>query len=303
MLGLASGLLSAILLALAYVFSSIAVRHSRQENPLAVLALAHIMMGILSLVGLALLWSPLVLTAFPDYIGTLVLVVLFYLCGQGGLLYAQRIIDSSRIVPLLGMKLVVLALLNLLVFRTEVYGPLQWLGIALTLLSAALLNRAGRRIPLRGMLLVVWTCVGYALSDCYIVQLVPKFHAHGMEGLILPSLLFAFLTYVLCALFSLLLLPFLPRQPWAQWKRSFPFAFFWLLAILFLYICFASLGAVNGNIIQSLRGLLAIALGALLAKAGFSELEERVDASVMLRRVFSGLLMILAIVCYNWGRI
>jgi drug/metabolite transporter (DMT)-like permease len=302
MTGIISGLLSAIFLALAYVFSGVAVRHCRQAGPVTILALAHVMMGLLSLVGLAFMWTPLVWTALPDYIGPLVGVMFFYLCGQGGLLCAQKTIDSSRIVPLLGLKLVVLALLNLLILRTESYGALQWLGIALTLLSAALLNRAGRRIPLRGLLLVVWTCVGYALSDTYIVQLVPQFHAHGMEGLIRPSLLSAFLAYILCGIVSLAMLPFLPRQPLAVWKKVSPFAFFWLLAILFLFTCFADLGTVNGNIIQSTRGLLAIGLGAMLAKAGYTELEERVDAAVMARRVLAGVLMVLAIVCYNWGR-
>ena len=287
MTGIISGLLSAVFLALAYVFSGVAVRHCRQAGPVTILALAHVMMGLLSLVGLAFMWTPLVWTALPDYIGPLVGVMFFYLCGQGGLLCAQKTIDSSRIVPLLGLKLVVLALLNLLILRTESYGALQWLGIALTLLSAALLNRAGRRIPLRGLLLVVWTCVGYALSDTYIVQLVPQFHAHGMEGLIRPSLLSAFLAYILCGIVSLAMLPFLPRQP---------------LAVLFLFTCFADLGTVNGNIIQSTRGLLAIGLGAMLAKAGYTELEERVDAAVMARRVLAGVLMVLAIVCYNWGR-
>jgi len=86
------------------------------------------------------------------------------------------------------------------------------------------------------------------------------------------------------------------------WKKVSPFAFFWLLAILFLFTCFADLGTVNGNIIQSTRGLLAIGLGAMLAKAGYTELEERVDAAVMARRVLAGVLMVLAIVCYNWGR-
>ena len=41
---------------------------------------------------------------------------------------------------------------------------------------------------------------------------------------------------------------------------------------------------------------------AMLAKAGYTELEERVDAAVMARRVLAGVLMVLAIVCYNWGR-
>ncbi|NMA46731.1 MAG: EamA family transporter [Lentisphaerae bacterium] len=302
MVGIISGLFSALFLAFAYQFSGMAVRHCRQTGPVTILALAHILMGGLSLLGLACMWTPLVWTALPDYLWPLIGVVLFYLCGQSCLLFAQRTIDSSRIVPLLGLKLVVLALINLLILRTESYGPLQWLGMAMTLLSAALLNRAGRRIPLQGLLLVLLTCVGYALSDTCIVHLVPKFQEHGMEGLFRPALLSAFLSYVLCGLVSLVMLPFLPRQPLAVWRKVSPFAFFWLLAILFLYICFASLGTVNGNIIQSTRGLLAIGLGALLARAGYTELEERVNAAVMLRRVFAGVLMVLAIVCYNWGR-
>ena len=73
-----------------------------------------------------------------------------------------------------------------------------------------------------------------------------------------------------------------------------------LTAMLFLYACFARIGTVNGNIVQSTRGIIAILIGALLAALGFTELEEKVGVQVWIRRMIAGVMMFLAIVAFNW---
>ena len=299
MTGLLLGSAAAFCLALAYVFSSMAVRHNLNIGPAGLLCRAHLIMGALSLIGLCFTWSPLVLTHFASIAWPLLGGVLFYLWGQTCLFLAQRKVDSSRVVPLLGLKLIVLAAINILILKNAVYGFPQWLGIFLTLASTALLNNAGRRITADSFIWVILTCIGYASSDTCITELVRRLQGIGIAGLAPSSLLGAFLSYAFCGALSLAIIPWIPRQPARVWRSVTPFAFFWLLAMLFLFACFSSIGTVNGNIIQSSRGLIAILLGALLAKAGFTELEERVTRAILLRRLLAAIMMIAAIICFN----
>ena len=69
--------------------------------------------------------------------------------------------------------------------------------------------------------------------------------------------------------------------------------------MLFLYACFALIGTVNGNIVQSTRGIIAILIGAALSKLGFNELEEKITLNIFIRRIIAGAMMILAIVAFN----
>jgi len=301
MTGILLGSIAAFCLALAYVFSSQAVRRHRDIGPIGLLCRAHVIMGALSLVGLCFTWSPLVLSNFAAIAWPLIGGVFFYLWGQTCLFLAQRKVDSSRVVPLLGLKLIVLAVINLLILKNATYGFWQWLGIFLTLASTALLNNAGRRIGIDSFAWVALTCIGYASSDTCITELVHRLQDIGITGLAPSSLLGAFLSYTLCAALSLAILPWLPRQSARVWRTVTPFAFFWLLAMLFLFACFSSIGTVNGNIIQSTRGLFAILIGALLAKAGFTELEEKVTRAVFFRRLLAAFMMIAAIVSFNYN--
>ncbi len=294
MTGLLLGSVAALCLALAYVFSSLAVRRHLDISPMGLLCRAHLIMGALSLAGLCFTWSPLVLSHLATIAWPLFGGVFFYLWGQTCLFLAQRKVDSSRVVPLLGLKLIVLAAINILILKNAAYGFPQWLGIFLTLASTALLNNAGRRLTADSFAWVVLTCIGYASSDTCITELVRRLQGIGITGLAPSSLLGAFLSYTLCGALSLAVIPWLPRQPARVWRTVAPFAFFWLLAMLFLFACFSSIGTVNGNIIQSSRGLIAILLGALLAKAGFTELEERVTRTILLRRLLAAIMMIAA---------
>ena len=227
-----------------------------------------------------------------------------------GLFMAQRTVDASRVVPLLGLKPLVLALVNMHLLpwlglaEPERYGVWQWLGMGLTVVSAFLLNQAGGRIAWSGLCWIGVTCLGYALSDTCIKRLMEVMQGLLTDGgAVRNALLSAFLCYVLAAVVSAALLPLLrlPREVSAArvWGWLSPFAVCWLLAMLFLYLCFHELGTVNGNIIQSTRGLLAIMIGWALSRAGFTELETAISTRVLVRRLFAGALMVAAIVLFN----
>lgn len=297
--GLILGTCAALCLAFSYLFSGYAVRHNMNVGPIGLLARAHLVMAVLSLAGLPFVWDDLAVSGFSVYFLPMLGGVVFYLVGQWGLFMAQRNVDSSRVVPLLGLKLLVLATLNAFILRNATYGWLQWGAVAMTIASALLLNKAGRRIPAISFVWIAVTCLGYSLSDTCITKLTHSFQELGMDGLIRPSLLSAFISYIFCGFFGLAAMPFVQKCDVKIWKSVSPFAFFWLLAMLFLFACFARIGTVNGNIIQSTRGIMSIALGALLAKMGFTELEEKVGPSIIFRRFASALLMILAILFFN----
>ena len=87
-----------------------------------------------------------------------------------------------------------------------------------------------------------------------------------------------------------------------DWLYALPFAAAWLLSMVFLYACFALIGPVFGNILQSTRGILSIVLGAGLARLGVEHLEERVPRAVLLQRIGAALLMCIAVWLFQTGR-
>ncbi len=316
-LGLALGGMASLFLALSYTFSGMSVRRCKDVGTFGLLCRAHVVMGVLSLIGLPFIWTRTLATHFGDYSLIMLLAIVFYLAGQFCLFMAQRTVDASRVVPLLGMKLLVLAVLNILIMphlmgtKPESYGIFQWLGIFLTVGAAFILNKAGQRIPWQSLCWVGMTCLGYASSDTCITMLVRRLQAVGeatadpaLAGLAKPSVAAAFITYVICGVAGVVLLPLVKKPEGAHrktvWGWISPFAFCWLTAMLFLYACFARIGTVNGNIVQSTRGIIAILIGAVLAKLGFTELEEKVGVSVLVRRLIAGVMMFLAIVAFNW---
>ena len=71
--------------------------------------------------------------------------------------------------------------------------------------------------------------------------------------------------------------------------------------MILLYFCFAEIGALFGNIVQSMRGLFSIVLGLLLANIGMTDIERRTGAGVVFRRIAGALAMTAAIALYLRG--
>lgn len=316
--GLLVGFGAAFFLALSYIFSGMSVRRNGKLGALGLLCRAHIVMCLLSCIGLCFVYSPVVVSGFRCYWLELLASVGFYLVGQFGLFMAQRSVDSSRVVPMLGIKLVILAFVNMFLLPLllggagESYNVFQWLGIAMTLASAFMLNNAGGRIPLSGLAWILLTCLGYALSDTCIKLLMDAMQVAFTKAGETPfanstllSLMCAFLSYILTGVISLVFMPFTKKMPseldWRSvWGWISPFALCWLIAMLFLFTCFNLIGTVNGNIVQSTRGIIAIILGWVLSRMGCTELETKITASVFARRFMAGILMVLAIVLFNY---
>lgn len=301
-IGISCGLAAAMFMALGFFSSSRAIRLHPEMGSMGLLARAHIIMGAIALAALPFFWQAHLWQTISLWLPITVAGVIFYLIGQTFLFLAQREVDSSRLVPLLGLKLVILAFLNALVFRSEQYGWLQIIAIFCTLTSAVMLNKAGRKIPLSSLFLVILACTGYSLSDTCIKRQMEVIATLGIEGLALQALLCTSLSYTLSGICGLVILPAVRRQPRIVWLHTAPFALAWIIGIVFLFACFALIGTVNGNIVQSTRGLWAILAGYFLAKAGFTYLEEKVSWQIILRRVAAAILMLLAVLLFNYRR-
>ncbi|NMA42352.1 MAG: DMT family transporter [Oligosphaeraceae bacterium] len=301
LIGILCGLAASLFMAVAFISSSRALRLCKSLSSLGLLARGHILMGCLSLFGLLLFWQKSIISDYRNWLLVTVYGVLFYLCGQACLFMAQRKVDSSRVVPLLGLKLVILALANAFLFRTESYGFMQIIAIACTILSAFILNNAGRRIPLTSFLWVVAACCGYSFSDiCIKKQMDLMGQAATNKSLLGLSMFSSSISYTMCGMVGLIMLPFLKRQKAKVWKLAAPFAVAWMAGIVFLFACFQQIGTVNGNIVQSTRGVWAVLLGVVLSKAGQTYLEEKVPWNIVMRRFLAAAMLVVGILLYNW---
>lgn len=306
-LGVVAGLASAFFSAISYLVS----RHHATRQPargrhgaaLRLLTASHLVMAAVCLPLVWWLWPPemstgpaAVFAILPPLAGSLAT----YILGQTTLYAALDRAEASRVAPLLGLKIVVLAFTVTLALGQVLDGQ-QWLAVGLSVVAAFFLQTGRGAVPLRVLGLVLVGCVLFAASDLQIVRLIAGIQAEATAAGAPLSRMHAgalamVITFATC---GLLFLPVAAAiRPRGDWAAATAYAAAWLASMISLYYCFGTVGAVFGNIIQSTRGLMAVALGALLARRGWHELEQRVDRATLLRRVFAAALMTVAIALY-----
>jgi drug/metabolite transporter (DMT)-like permease len=291
-LGVGCGVLAAVFQSLSYLFSRWFLQRSGGK-PLQLLAISHLLMGLAAVLLFPLLASdtmPPLSAYFLKALGA----IGFYLIAQFGLFRALRHADSSRIVPLLGLKIFFLALVSVIFLGLHLSGW-QWLAVVLSAAAVFLLNDSGGRLNLPAMAAVGITIVGYSLSDIFIKQLVVALEPAGPRA----PLIGVCVTYMMGTLAGLpLALKGVSGAP-RLWLRAAPYAAAWFISMLFLYLAFDRIGVVFGNIIQSTRGLMSIGLGVLVGRSlGMIDLEQQVTHRVLARRVLGAGLMTAAIFLY-----
>jgi len=291
--GVILGFAAAFFQALSYLSSRLFVARL-QRSVGALLILSHVLMGLVSVLCLPLV-LPQPLPAWRIFLGPLAACSLFYVAGQTALFLALKHSDASRVSPLLGIKLVVLAVITS-IWMHQRYSASQWAAVFLAVAAAWLLNRSGGALRWQSIAWVLAACLGYSLSDLNIRRLVACF---AELGLFRASLLSTLLCYAFLGVGCLPFLPLLRKQPRQAWLQAAPFAGAWLIAMLCLFACFGSIGVVFGNIVQSTRGLISIALGAAIAGAGLHDIEAHVDAAVQRRRILAALMMLAAIALFH----
>ena len=323
-LGIILGLLSAAAASLAYLYSRrYAVRAvpETQAGPpwipsLRLLVTAHLWLG-----GVCLVVLPLLLAATglrPDQPGHAAMtsagVALFYLLGNVLLFLTLRLTDASRVAPLLGLKVVLLALAVAL-FTGDHLTPGQWLAVMMAAGAAVILGASGGRLPIKTVLMICVTCVCFALSDLCIRLMIPAWLPHGAADAPQPQRITAAiagmcLAYSGCGFAVAGLLPVVLRGQ-AQgagdrrkaltraMRGGLPYAAAWFFSMICLFSCFALVGVVFGGILQSTRGLISILIGAGVAYLGHHDLEQHAPWPVVARRLVAAGVMLGAIALYS----
>lgn len=265
---------------------------------LRLLAMAHVMQGALCLALLALVW-PAQMPPWQQWAWPVVGTGLFFLIGQGMLFVALRYVEASRVAPLLGLKVVVVALLAVAVLGEPV-PLLGWVAVAMTVTAAMLLNRIGGWIPLPAVLAVVVACLGYGTSDLHIglsiAALTPTLSP------LRAALVTVVLAYALCGAVMATTLPWLGSRRPAEWAAAAPYAALWLAAMMAIFACFALVGVVYGAMLQASRAVLSVALGWLIARLGHEHLEPRLPRAVFYRRLAAAVLMFSALALFGYVR-
>lgn len=293
--GVALGLAMALTQSISMLCMRLFVVRTRR-GAMRLLILGHVIMGVLSGAALPFLWD-----ARAGHVGGFIRPLLaaagFYLAGQASLMFALERADASRVAPLLALKVVVLAVATA-TFLGGSLSAAQWAGVGICVAAAFVLNYSGGRLPPACTLAVALTCAAYVMSDMNIQALVGVLAAMGK---LRASLLGVSMCYVLTGVAALAMLPWAGKGAWADLPRAVPFALSWLTAMVFLFACFAHVGAVFGNILQSTRGLISIVLGARIAAMGLDHIERRHPRRVLVRRVAAAGMMCLAIALWAAG--
>jgi drug/metabolite transporter (DMT)-like permease len=292
--GIILGLIAGMTQSVSYIFSRMFVTR-RHSSPMQLLVLGHIIMGGISALILPWLWR----SGLPDlraYIWPLLVVTGFYLLGQLMFFIALKSSDASRLSPMLAIKIVFLALLTSILLQQPL-AIVQWGGILVCVSSAFLLNNTGGRLPWRSLIFVLMACLFYSLSDTNIKIFVDRLCLTGFST-IHSIFLAVCMTYTLCGLVSLMVLPWVGGWSKENLRYATPFALAWLIAMFFLFASFASVGVVFGNILQSTRGIFSILIGVVLAKMGLEHIEQKTTRTVFTRRLAAAVLMCLAIILY-----
>lgn len=307
MIGILAGLLAAFCHSICYLYSRRYVMRPG-HTAFELFAMSHVIMAGMSLVLLPLLWSPAA-PPFRTFAWSLAANCGFYLLGQIGLFTALRWTDASRVSPLLGLKILMLAVITVvclpsaglrdLLFLRPI-TPLQWVAVVACVVAALILNEAGGRIPRPALLCILATCLMYCLSDLSIGVLVEHLRVMGnLHGAIFGCSM----SYLLSGLVGLPLLAGRSRPDREKWRTAMPVAVSWLFAMFFLYITFKYIGVLFGNIMQSTRGLMSIGMAVLVLRWRLSaRVESHVPPRVFWRRMTAAALMTLGIAAFLVSR-
>ena len=291
-LGILFGLLAALCQSCSYICSKIFLEKHKGDN-IRLLLISHTLMGVLSLLALPFLLN----SSFPPFEHVLLPIVgatAYYLMAQVSLFSALKITEASRISPLLGLKILFIALLSVIALD-KTFSLVQWGAVCLALVAGAILNWSGTPPPFKSVGFVLLACLGYSLSDINIRILVINLSA---ASILRGTLCGVALTYVFCGFICVILLTFMKRPDLQLIKETIPFSCFWFVAMLCLFACFALINVMLGNIIQSTRGIMSIVIAAGIAKAGYEHLEKKVPRGVFIRRIAAAVLMVVSIIMF-----
>lgn len=279
-----------------YIFS----RHfiSRHGSSFRLLVLAQVIMGLMALVLLPfVVGNGSTLAPIKVFWLPLMQCSIFFLFGQLSFFLALKYADASRVSPMLGLKIITIALLSYLFFGDR-FSIVQWIAVVVCLIGAVMTNWSGGTISLKGFVFIIFACIGYSLSDLNIKVLIDVM---GEGSLPLRSMQASVLCYVVCGIMAVAAYCWMPNKSLKAFKNAVPFSICWFMAMLMLFACFGFIGPVFGNIVQATRGIISILIGVMIARAGYEHLESKSSGGVVVRRIVAAVLMITALLMFSFS--
>ena len=230
--------------------------------------------------SVASLWQPAV-------------VALLFVGGQMSTFLAFEKGDVSVATPVMGAKVVLVALLSTWLMAEDVPIAL-WTAAGLSCLGIALLNRRPGGTRHHHILLTVWLALQAAAAYALFDILVMKWSPGWGVGRFLP------ITMLLGGVFSLLLIPRfrepLSKMSLLQWRTLLPGAAFIALQAIILVTTLATFGdATAVNVVYGLRGLWSVT-AVWFVGHWFGNQERAIGAAAMHWRLAGAALLSAAVV-------
>ncbi len=232
--------------------------------------------------------------SFPgwEHVWQPALVALLFVGGQVLTFQALNKGDVSIATPVLGVKIILVALFTTLIIGDPVALKL-WISSGLSVTAIVLLNRGGKTSHHHVTSTIVAAgaaALVFALFDVFVQKFSPAWGA----GRFLPVMM------GMVAVFSLLFIPLfhaplraIPRPAW-KWLAGGGF-FMAAQAVLFISTLAVYGKATSANIIYSSRGLWSV-LAVWLVGHWFENQEQHLGAAVLKWRLAGAVLMLVAIV-------
>ena len=272
-------LIASVLHAFSFTYTKQLLAHSTNRIKLSLYS--QYVVGLLALLLLPFMQFEQLWLNF----GLVLLMCACVLLGQILYLSALRYGDASFVVPMLGCKMFAVAGLSV-IFLNETYHPLVYLAAVGAFASLFLLNDGKLHGSPRALVYILLTCVVFAMADIAVVHLLNQ----GMGGIELAAFVFIVPTVLLMPLS-----PFIFKKDWkvskSLGKTLTIYAVAQLVGIVFLMLAFKQAQqATVINIIQSSRGLMAVGVVYIMARVGFSQIEQ-LSRKQLTNRVLGGVLM------------
>ncbi len=293
-LGICTGLLAALLQSVSYLFSRGFVMR-KIGSPLELLLVSQVYMCLMALPVFFLARTG-DLPPFTSYLAPLILAVTFMIIAQVAVFHVMRTVQASRIAPMLGFKIVILALVSTFALGIRV-TPSQWLGVAVATGAVLLLNFSGERLNAKSTAAILMACCSYALSDIFISKLILSL---APLSVLRASIYATSVSYILCGPAALVILCARRRAHILKtgWHFALPYSTFWLVGMFALFTTFGSVGPVLGNILQSSRGIASILIAIPAAHLGFPRIEPPAPRNVVLQRLIAAVFLVAAVWLY-----
>jgi len=292
-IGVICGFTTALFASISYIMSR-RFTSAEGRTPHQLMALAHVVMGIVSVLLLPFVYiaphGSLIDLALPlmGAVGT-------YFIAQFLLFAILKRFTASNIAPMLGLKLVVAGLISFFVLGTAL-NTYQVVALGLAVCATLILRDSSEGVTFFAVLWVVGICICYSVSDFSISYLTIAIDPEKGFGAVVMSLV---LCYIAAAIYPLVFFREVKQSVKQDWKDASCYALSWYVCMLFLFTAFANLGVVYANVLQSTRSVIAVALGVILARMGYSKLEDRVSFSMRVRQFAAAVLMVIAVYVYS----